>query len=156
MCLSGTGSQGKQPIRRKPDLPLISHLLQLIQGHTEVFPGQPNNIISPACPRDLSRGLLPGGAQEASLSDTKTTSNGSFQCLVVAPLWALAWMNEWMNEWTIPISGALQRKLILVSHYPIRFRKGEKLPYSGQGYRGPTLDPGLWRELEGEWLVAGP
>lgn len=144
MCLSGTGLQGQQPIRSNPVLPLPSHLLQLIQGQTEVFPGQPKNIIAPACPRDLSRGLLPGGAQETSLSDTKT-----FQCLL-----------EWMNEWiTSPISGALQRKLILVSHYPFRFRKGEKLMHQvtlpGAGlpwpHPGPWPVEGAWRRVAGGW-----
>lgn len=43
-----------QPKQRGPNLPLINHLLQLILGNTEAFPGQMRDIVSPA-------GLLLGG-----------------------------------------------------------------------------------------------
>ncbi|KAL3971691.1 carboxypeptidase N regulatory subunit [Sarotherodon galilaeus] len=47
-ALSEVGSRGQQPKQRSPDLPLPSHLLQLIRGNTKAFPGQPRDIISPA------------------------------------------------------------------------------------------------------------
>ncbi|KAL3970244.1 alcohol-forming fatty acyl-CoA reductase [Sarotherodon galilaeus] len=54
------GSRGQQPKQRSPDLPLPSHLLQLIRGNTKAFPGQPRDIISPACPGSAP-GPPPGG-----------------------------------------------------------------------------------------------
>ncbi|KAL3983525.1 myosin XVIII [Sarotherodon galilaeus] len=59
-ALSGAGSRGQQPKQRSPDLPLPSHLLQLIRGNTKAFPGQPRDIISPACPGSAP-GPPPGG-----------------------------------------------------------------------------------------------
>uniref|UniRef100_A0AAX7UHU7 Sodium channel protein n=1 Tax=Astatotilapia calliptera TaxID=8154 RepID=A0AAX7UHU7_ASTCA len=49
-CLTGAGLRGQQPKQRSPDLPLPSHLLQLVRGNTKAFPGQPRDIISPVFP----------------------------------------------------------------------------------------------------------
>ncbi|CAI5669495.1 unnamed protein product [Oreochromis niloticus] len=81
------GSQGQQPKQRSPDVPLPSHLLQLIRGNTKAFPGQPRNISSPACPVSAP-GPPPGGtcpehlAQEAPRGHTcqMPEPTGSFRC----------------------------------------------------------------------------
>ncbi|MED6264858.1 hypothetical protein CHARACLAT_019451, partial [Characodon lateralis] len=44
---SGQGQQSKQ---RPPDFPLPRHILQLLWGKPEVFPGQPRDIVPPPCP----------------------------------------------------------------------------------------------------------
>ncbi|MEQ2221460.1 hypothetical protein ILYODFUR_016165 [Ilyodon furcidens] len=68
-------SQGQQPKQRDPDFPLSSHLGQLIWLNPKAFPGQPRNIVPPACsgsssgplPRwDVPRTPHQGGVQEAS------------------------------------------------------------------------------------------
>ena len=51
--LSEFGSQGQLPKQKGPDVPVYGHLLQLLQllqGNTKVLPGQPRDIIPPACP----------------------------------------------------------------------------------------------------------
>ncbi len=58
--LSGAGSRGQQSKQRCPDFPLPRHFLQHFWGDTEAFPGQPGDIVSPACPRS-SPGPPPGG-----------------------------------------------------------------------------------------------
>ncbi len=58
--LSGAGSHPSK--QRCPDLPLPRHFLQLFRGDTEPFPGQPGDIVSPACPRS-SPGPPPGGTR---------------------------------------------------------------------------------------------
>ncbi|MED6233434.1 hypothetical protein ATANTOWER_011738 [Ataeniobius toweri] len=58
--LSGVGTRGQQPKQRDPDFAPPSHLGQLVQGNPKAFPGQPRNIIPPACPRSSS-GSPPGG-----------------------------------------------------------------------------------------------
>lgn len=57
---SGAGSRGQQSKQRCPDFPLPRHFLQLFWGDTEAFPGQPGDIVSPACPRS-SPGPPPSG-----------------------------------------------------------------------------------------------
>ncbi|KAK3560234.1 hypothetical protein QTP86_002183 [Hemibagrus guttatus] len=52
------GQQSKQGCS---DLPLPRHFLQLFWRDPEAFPGQPRDIVSPACPGS-SPGPLPGGA----------------------------------------------------------------------------------------------
>ncbi len=64
--LSGAGSRGQQSKQRCPDFPLPSHFLQLFRGDTEAFPGQPGDIVSPACPRS-SPGPPPGGTRPKHL-----------------------------------------------------------------------------------------
>ncbi|MEQ2252927.1 hypothetical protein ILYODFUR_026849, partial [Ilyodon furcidens] len=56
----GVGSRAQQPKQRDPDFPLPSHLGQLVRGNPKAFPGQPRNIVPPACPGSSS-GPLPGG-----------------------------------------------------------------------------------------------
>ncbi|KAI3367358.1 hypothetical protein L3Q82_026167 [Scortum barcoo] len=73
---SGTGSRRQQSEQRCPDFPHPRHFLQLFRGDPEAFPGQPRDIVSPACPgssprpppggtclehlpREASRGALP-------------------------------------------------------------------------------------------------
>ncbi|CAM4549908.1 unnamed protein product [Leuciscus chuanchicus] len=58
--LSGAGSRGQQSKQGCPDFPLPRHFLQLFRGDTEAFPGQPGDIVPPACPRS-SPGSPPGG-----------------------------------------------------------------------------------------------
>ncbi|XDV34781.1 hypothetical protein PO909_004908 [Leuciscus waleckii] len=58
--LSGAGSWGQQSKQECPDFPLPKHFLQLFRGDTEAFPGQPGDIVPPACPRS-SPGSPPGG-----------------------------------------------------------------------------------------------
>ncbi|MEQ2255054.1 hypothetical protein ILYODFUR_009835 [Ilyodon furcidens] len=58
--LSGVGSRGQQPKQRDPDFPLLSLLDQLVQVNTKAFPGQPRDIVPPACPGSFS-GPPPGG-----------------------------------------------------------------------------------------------
>ncbi|KAK0149249.1 Zinc finger BED domain-containing protein 1 [Merluccius polli] len=41
---------GPQPKQGSPDFPLPSHFVQLFPGDPEAFPGQPRDIVSPACP----------------------------------------------------------------------------------------------------------
>ena len=48
--LSRFGSRVQQLKQGNPDAPLPSHIHQLFQGDTEMFPSQPSNIITPACP----------------------------------------------------------------------------------------------------------
>uniref|UniRef100_A0A3Q3IA55 C2H2-type domain-containing protein n=1 Tax=Monopterus albus TaxID=43700 RepID=A0A3Q3IA55_MONAL len=60
VCLSGTGSRGQQSKQRCPDFPLSRHFLQLLRGNAEAFPGQPRDIVPPACPGS-SPGPPPGG-----------------------------------------------------------------------------------------------
>ncbi|KAK3570563.1 hypothetical protein QTP86_022515 [Hemibagrus guttatus] len=61
------GSRGQQSKQGCPDLPLPRHFLQLFQRDPEAFPGQPRDIVSPACPGS-SPGPLPGGACPEHLS----------------------------------------------------------------------------------------
>uniref|UniRef100_A0A6Q2WUE3 C-type lectin domain-containing protein n=1 Tax=Esox lucius TaxID=8010 RepID=A0A6Q2WUE3_ESOLU len=53
-------SRRQQSKQRCPDIPLPRHFLQLFRGDTEAFPGQPGDIVPPACPRS-SPGSPPGG-----------------------------------------------------------------------------------------------
>ncbi|MEQ2255512.1 hypothetical protein ILYODFUR_014673, partial [Ilyodon furcidens] len=61
-----------QTQQRHPDVPLPRHLLQLLRGEPKAFPGQPRDIVPPACPGP-SPGPPPGGtclehlAREASM-----------------------------------------------------------------------------------------
>ncbi|XP_061525943.1 uncharacterized protein LOC133398373 isoform X3 [Phycodurus eques] len=61
------GSQtdvSKSPVsveNERPDFPFPSHFIHLFQGDPEAFPGQPKDVISPACPGS-SPGSPPGGA----------------------------------------------------------------------------------------------
>ncbi|KAI3365133.1 hypothetical protein L3Q82_010117, partial [Scortum barcoo] len=59
-ALSGTGSRRQQSEQRCPDFPHPRHFLQLFRGDPEAFPGQPRDIVSPACPGS-SPGPPPGG-----------------------------------------------------------------------------------------------
>lgn len=54
-CLESQQSQ-----QRPPDLPGPSHLFQLIRWNPEAFPGQPRDLVPPACPGS-SLGLVPVG-----------------------------------------------------------------------------------------------
>ncbi|KAK3567356.1 hypothetical protein QTP86_019916 [Hemibagrus guttatus] len=65
--LSGAGSRGQQSKQGCPDLPHPRHFLQLFRRDPEVFPGQPKDIVSPACPGS-SPVPLPGGACPEHLS----------------------------------------------------------------------------------------
>ncbi|KAK3572156.1 hypothetical protein QTP86_022232 [Hemibagrus guttatus] len=65
--LSGAGSWGQQSKQGCPDFPLPRHFLQLFRRDPEAFPGQPRDIVSPACPGS-SPGPLPGGACPEHLS----------------------------------------------------------------------------------------
>ncbi|XP_061525942.1 glutamic acid-rich protein-like isoform X2 [Phycodurus eques] len=54
----------KSPVsveNERPDFPFPSHFIHLFQGDPEAFPGQPKDVISPACPGS-SPGSPPGGA----------------------------------------------------------------------------------------------
>ncbi|KAK3530867.1 hypothetical protein QTP70_003638 [Hemibagrus guttatus] len=55
------GSQRQQSKQECPDFPLPRHFLQLFRRDPEAFPGQPRDIVSPACP-ESSPGSLPGVA----------------------------------------------------------------------------------------------
>ncbi|KAK3526133.1 hypothetical protein QTP70_016128 [Hemibagrus guttatus] len=61
------GSRGQQSKQGCPDLPLPRHFLQLFRRDLEAFPGQPRDIVSPACPGSFL-GPLPGGACPEHLS----------------------------------------------------------------------------------------
>ncbi|KAI3375709.1 hypothetical protein L3Q82_004020 [Scortum barcoo] len=50
----------QQSEQRCPDFPHPRHFLQLFRGDPEAFPGQPRDIVSPACPGS-SPGPPPGG-----------------------------------------------------------------------------------------------
>ncbi|MEQ2228679.1 hypothetical protein ILYODFUR_011333 [Ilyodon furcidens] len=52
--LERDGSQGQQPKQRDPDIPLPSRLGQLVRGNPKAFPGQPRDIVPPACPGSSS------------------------------------------------------------------------------------------------------
>ncbi|MED6286724.1 hypothetical protein CHARACLAT_009104 [Characodon lateralis] len=52
--LSVVGSREQQPKQRDPDFHLTSRLGQLVGGNPKAFPGQPRNIVLPACPRSSS------------------------------------------------------------------------------------------------------
>ncbi|MED6259321.1 hypothetical protein ATANTOWER_020862 [Ataeniobius toweri] len=83
-ALSGTGLRGQQNQQRRPDVPLPRHLLQLLKGEPKAFPGQPRDIIPPACSGSF-RWDVPGtppeeGVQEASSIDGRAASTGSSRC----------------------------------------------------------------------------
>ncbi|MEQ2203637.1 hypothetical protein XENOCAPTIV_001639, partial [Xenoophorus captivus] len=59
-CLSGVGSRGHQLKQREPGFPLPIHLGQLVHGNPKAFPGQPRNVVLPACPGSSSS-PPPGG-----------------------------------------------------------------------------------------------
>ncbi|KAK3534858.1 hypothetical protein QTP86_028556 [Hemibagrus guttatus] len=59
--LSGAGSRGQQSKQGCPDFPLPRDFLLLFRRDPKAFPGQPRDIVSPACPGS-SPGPLPGGA----------------------------------------------------------------------------------------------
>ncbi|MEQ2311850.1 hypothetical protein AMECASPLE_024741 [Ameca splendens] len=61
---SGTGSRGKQTQQRRPNVPLPRNLLQLLRGEPKAFPGQPRDIVPPACPGP-SPGPPPSGTGHA-------------------------------------------------------------------------------------------
>ena len=48
--LSRVRSRGQQPKQGSPDFPLPCYFVQLFLGDPEAFPGQPRDIVSPACP----------------------------------------------------------------------------------------------------------
>ncbi|MED6259804.1 hypothetical protein ATANTOWER_032107 [Ataeniobius toweri] len=52
--------QREKTQQRRPDVPLPTHLLQLLRGEPKAFPGQPRDIVPPACPGP-SPGPPPGG-----------------------------------------------------------------------------------------------
>ena len=64
--LSVVGSRGQQPKQGSPDCPLPCHLVQLFPGDPEAFPGQPRDIVSPACPGSTTGRLPVGRAQNTS------------------------------------------------------------------------------------------
>ena len=49
-CLSETRSRGQQPEQRDPNVPLPGYFHQPLQGDIKMFPSQPRDIITPACP----------------------------------------------------------------------------------------------------------
>ncbi|KAK3562082.1 hypothetical protein QTP86_027175 [Hemibagrus guttatus] len=59
--VKSTGSRGQKSKQGCPDFPIPRHFLQLFRRDPEAFPGQPRDIVSPACPGS-SPGSLPGGA----------------------------------------------------------------------------------------------
>ncbi|XP_060798521.1 class I histocompatibility antigen, F10 alpha chain-like isoform X2 [Neoarius graeffei] len=59
-ALSGTGSWRQQSKQGSPNFPFPRHLGQLLGKNTEAFPGQPRDIVPPACPGS-SPGPPPGG-----------------------------------------------------------------------------------------------
>ncbi|MEQ2171454.1 hypothetical protein GOODEAATRI_010861 [Goodea atripinnis] len=67
---------GQQTQQRHPDVPLPRHLLQLFWGEPKAFPGQPRDIVPPACP-----GTPPEeGVQKTSGIDARATSTGPSRC----------------------------------------------------------------------------
>ncbi|KAI3352066.1 hypothetical protein L3Q82_020881 [Scortum barcoo] len=92
---SGTGSRRQQSEQRCPDFPHPRHFLQLFRGDPEAFPGQPRDIVSPACPGSSPR-PPPGGtclehlpreaSQGASETDAQATSADSSRCEGAAAL----------------------------------------------------------------------
>ncbi|KAI3356618.1 hypothetical protein L3Q82_017828 [Scortum barcoo] len=56
----GPGRRRQQSEQRCPDFPHPRHFLQLFWGDPEAFPGQPRDIVSPACPGSSPR-PPPGG-----------------------------------------------------------------------------------------------
>uniref|UniRef100_A0A673CTQ5 Rho guanine nucleotide exchange factor 2-like n=1 Tax=Sphaeramia orbicularis TaxID=375764 RepID=A0A673CTQ5_9TELE len=53
----GGDKKDKQPQQRSPDSPLPSHFHQLFRGNPEAFPGQPRDIIPPACLKESSTAI---------------------------------------------------------------------------------------------------
>ena len=53
-ALSGAGSRGQLPEQEHPDFPLPGHFFQLFREDPKAFPGQPSNIVTPACPGSSS------------------------------------------------------------------------------------------------------
>ncbi|MEQ2159982.1 hypothetical protein GOODEAATRI_028862 [Goodea atripinnis] len=74
-ALSETGSRGQQTQQRRPDVPLPRHLLQLLRGEPKVFPGQPRDIVPPACPGP-SPGPPPGETCLEHLYGSKYVPSG--------------------------------------------------------------------------------
>ncbi|MED6241711.1 hypothetical protein ATANTOWER_024873 [Ataeniobius toweri] len=121
--LSGTGSRGQQTQERHPDVPLPRHLLQLLREEPKAFPGQPRDIVPPACPGpsprmsllpvgrawNTSRGRHPGGIRYRCPSHlnwllSMWRSNGS----TPSP----SWMAELLTLSLKECPATLQRKLI--------------------------------------------
>ncbi|MED6243845.1 hypothetical protein ATANTOWER_028273 [Ataeniobius toweri] len=76
---------GQQTQQRHPDVPLPRHLLQLLRVEPKALPGQPRDIVPPACPGPSPRpppgGTPPEeGVQVASDIDPRATSTGSPRC----------------------------------------------------------------------------
>lgn len=75
----GSGSRGQQPKQkqRSPDFSLPIYFVQLFCGDSEVFPSQPRDTVSPACPRSFRRASYPflralNTSLEASELDAKS------------------------------------------------------------------------------------
>ena len=56
--LSGARLRGQLSEHGHPDFPLPGHVFQLFWEDPEVFPGQPSDIFTPACPGSSSRSLV--------------------------------------------------------------------------------------------------
>ena len=65
-CLSGAGLPGQLSEQGHPHLPLPGHFLHLFQEVPKAFPGQPSDIVAPACPGSSSGSTPAGHARHTS------------------------------------------------------------------------------------------
>ena len=63
-CSYGAWLQGQLSEQGHPDFPLPGHFLQLFREDPKAFPGQPNDIVTPACPGSSSGSPPDGACQE--------------------------------------------------------------------------------------------
>ncbi|KAI3372540.1 hypothetical protein L3Q82_023022, partial [Scortum barcoo] len=92
----------QQSEQRCPDFPHPRHFLQLFRGDPEAFPGQPRDIVSPACPgsspgpppdgtrlehlpREASQGASEIDAQATSADSSRSAAEGAAALLQAPP-----------------------------------------------------------------------
>ena len=126
-ALSGTGSREQLSEQGHSDFPLPGHFLQLFREDPKAFPGQPRDIVTPACPRSSS-GSLPGGTCQEHLP--REASRGHLiQMPEPSQLAPLNVEKQWLYSELLPgdraphsvFKGAPHRSVVLLHGLPKLF-----------------------------------